>query len=149
MRLETSSPLFRYAMITAVLLGLAVGWFVQDFVASPSGSVAEVPTVVAACQIPAGTVLSPETVRVIMLPAASVPPKSARSIHEVLGRLTKFTLMPGEPILMPRLVPGEQKAQKIRLPVVSALGDYVVTWYADLCYLKQRFMTGLAGKNIL
>lgn len=149
MKFQQGTRVFRYAVMAAVVLGLALGWFIQSFTASPLGQVAEVSTVVAARYIPAGTVLSPDILRVIKLPAASVPSRSVRAPDEVLGRLTKTAIMPGEPILLPRLVPVGSEAKGIRLPIITALGDYVSGWFAELCYLGQRLMTARGGGTIL
>lgn len=141
------NPHFRYALLAAVLLGLALGWSAQNYLSAARGE-AVVPTIVAAQYIPAGTVLCPEIVRIVMLPAAVVPPQAVRSLHEVVGRLAKVAIMPGEPILLPRLIPAGGQASPFRLPIISALGDYAYEWYIDLRHLGQRLITAKTGQNV-
>jgi Flp pilus assembly protein CpaB len=146
--LTRKRPHFRYACLAAVLLGLAMGWSAQHYLSEAPGQAAAVPTVVAAHYIPAGTVLRPEILRVVMLPAAVVPPQAVRSPHEVLGRLVKVAIMPGEPILLPRLVPAGEQARNLRLPMLAALRDYAAAWYFDLHNLGQRLRIALGAQNL-
>ncbi len=148
MTMQRKPPHFRYAVLAAVLLGIALGWLAQIFLSESLDQAVEVPTVVAAQYIPAGTILSPEIIRITMLPARLVPRHAVRSPNEVLGRLTKVGIMPGEPILRPRLIPSGVKAGRFRVPILSALGDFIVGWYDDLCYLGQRLITAKASQNV-
>jgi len=91
-------------LIAALLLCAAAGLAVQALTPAPAASV---PVVVAAADLPAGTVLTDAQLAVQQLPAGAGPPGSAASPAELLGRRLASALRAGSPVLDTSLVgPG-------------------------------------------
>ena len=96
----------RWHILTAVALGLMLGFYIQDSVSSQQQSMAPpvVPVVVAAADISPGTVLRPEILRVVQWPEQILPPNTINSIQKIQGLVITVPLNKGEPILLPKLV---------------------------------------------
>jgi Flp pilus assembly protein CpaB len=93
----------RWHILTAVALGLMLGFYIQDSVSSQQQSMAT-PVVVAAADISPGTVLRPEILRVVQWPEQILPPNTIDSIQKLQGLVITVPLNKGEPILLPKLV---------------------------------------------
>jgi Flp pilus assembly protein CpaB len=103
MKLENS----RWHILTAVVLGLMLGFYVQDSVSSQQQSIMAppvVPVVVAAANISPGTVLRAENLRVVQWPEQILPPNTINSIQKIQGLVITVPVNQGEPILLPKLV---------------------------------------------
>jgi|SRR4051794_37052601 len=91
-------------LIAALLLCAAAGLAVQALTPDPATSV---PVVVAAADLPAGTVLTDAQLAVRPHPADAGPPGSAASPADLLGRRLASALRAGSPVLDTSLVgPG-------------------------------------------
>jgi Flp pilus assembly protein CpaB len=96
----------RWHILTAVALGLILGFYIEDSVSSQHQSMAPpvVPVVVAAANISPGTVLRAETLRVVQWPERILPPNTINSIQKIQGLVITVPVNQGEPILLPKLV---------------------------------------------
>ncbi|MCG2621737.1 Flp pilus assembly protein CpaB [Arthrobacter sp. I2-34] len=91
-------------LFAALLLCAAAGLTVQAFVPAPAASV---PVVVAAADLPAGTVLTDAQLTEQRYPATTGPPGSAASPAGLVGRRLASALRAGSPVLDTSLVgPG-------------------------------------------
>lgn len=70
-------------------------------------AVATQPVVVASVEIPAGTSIDADKVKMIDWPKESLPMGSFSTTEQVLGRVSTERLIPGEPITESKLVPRE------------------------------------------
>lgn len=70
-------------------------------------AVATQPVVVASVEIPAGTSIDADKVKMIDWPKASLPMGSFTTTEQILGRVPTERLIPGEPITEAKLVPRE------------------------------------------
>lgn len=103
----------------SVLLALAAAAAVYFYLGSLGR---RCPVVVAAAAVPAGKVLGPGELRVVMMPAEAVHPQAVRSLQEGLGLVSSAELLPGEQVLRPRVFPPEQAGPGGRLaPGVRAM----------------------------
>ena len=66
------------------------------------------PVVVAAAPLPAGKVLAPGDLRVVMLPRDAIHPQALRSLADGLGRVTATELLAGEQVLEVRVRSREE-----------------------------------------
>lgn len=66
--------------------------------------------VVAASVIDAGTVVAPAQVKVIDWHAPDLPLQALQDSKAVVGRVTRYPLQPGEPVLESKLAPADTKA---------------------------------------
>lgn len=101
-RLRPQLPLWRRALRrrrhTLVVLALAAA-AVLVLPALVPASVTGVDTVVAAADLPAGTVLAPEHLRTVRVAPALVPEDAARSTEELLGAETGVPIAAGQALL--------------------------------------------------
>lgn len=66
--------------------------------------------VVAASAIEAGTVVAPAQLKVVEWRAPDLPMLALQDIKAVAGRVTRYPLQPGEPLLESKLAPADTKA---------------------------------------
>ncbi len=94
-------------ILVALALGLMMGFFIQEYVSSQDQIKANkmVPVVVADANISPGKVLRPEVLRVVQWPREVLPPQTAETVKQVVGRLLIAPVTKGEPILLPKLAP--------------------------------------------
>ncbi len=99
-------------LLLAVLAGgIAFVTIIRVTSATPVAQEERQPVVVAAQAVQAGTILSAEDIEVRDLPADAIPEGAVTSLDEALGKLTTQDLVPGEVLLVARLVdPSKQGA---------------------------------------
>jgi pilus assembly protein CpaB len=99
----------RIAVVVAVFFGLLAAYGVYSFLrrqqqATDALRSATVDIVVAAKEIPPGTTITKETVRLAPYPKASVPAGAVvGSSEKIIGKVTKVQAVSGEPILESKL----------------------------------------------
>jgi pilus assembly protein CpaB len=94
------------ALITAVVLGALTSFMVWKYVAEvgqTSRPADAEPVVVAAAPIPARAVITSDMLRVQQIPAAGRHPAALRSPNEVVGKIARISLTPGEQVLSTKL----------------------------------------------
>jgi hypothetical protein len=111
-RLRTHLPAWRRALrrrrrTLAVLVVLAAVAALLPSLLPPSLRGADV--VVLRSDLPAGTVLRPEHLGTLRIAEELIPPRAARSVHDLTGRTTAFPLADGTPVL-PGMLEGEGAA---------------------------------------
>ena len=100
----------KWQILTALGLGLMLGFSIQEYVASqPSGLI---PVVVASTDISAGTVLRPENLQVMQWPQDYLPGNTVEKVKQAEGLIITQPVTKGEPVLLPKL------AQPIRKEVL-------------------------------
>lgn len=103
----------RWRMVGSVVLALAAAATVYLYL---QGLGRRYPVVVAAAPVPAGKVLVPGDLRVVMLPGDAIHPQAVRSLQDGLGRVTSADLVPGEQVLQSRARPPDQAGPGADLP---------------------------------
>ncbi len=91
----------RRYMVAALVLGLMLGYCIQEYVFSLSHGV--IPVVVAGADISAGTVLRPENLQVVQWSREYLPTHTAEKVKQVEGRVITQPVTKGEPVLLPKL----------------------------------------------
>jgi pilus assembly protein CpaB len=91
------------ALVIAVVLGSLTSFLVWQYMQSAApqkaAAVETTPVVVAATNIPARTVITPQMVRVQQLPVDGRHPNAFRSPGEVVGKVSRAALTPAEQVL--------------------------------------------------
>jgi pilus assembly protein CpaB len=124
------------ALVLALVSGGAAGWLALNYVnqpiatASPAGATAG-RVVVAARDLPLGTVLSSADVKVVAWPGDAVPPGYAARVEDVVGRGVIQSVSANEPLLMSKMAPeGAGGGLSITIPegmrAVSVKVDEVI-----------------------
>lgn len=133
-----------------LFIGMALGLLVHRYThqSAPSHPAATTPIVVAAKNIPAGSVLRPEVLTVIQLPTEIVPPQSVQTPQQLIGRHTTVPLVPGEPILLPKLRPEGLPPASPTGRRVAALGDHLLAFPSEAHTLWQKVRSELARRQI-
>ncbi|SHI69344.1 Flp pilus assembly protein CpaB [Desulfofundulus thermosubterraneus] len=95
----------------AVILGLAASFTVYSYIKKVEQEARQrrlAQVVVAVKDIPAREQITAEMVALKDVPVESIHPRAARKLEEVVGTVTLFPLVGGEPVLLSRLArPGE------------------------------------------
>jgi Flp pilus assembly protein CpaB len=91
----------RRYMVAALVLGLMLGYCIQEYVFFLSHGV--IPVVVAGADISAGTVLRPENLQVVQWSREYLPTHTAEKVKQVEGRVITQPVTKGEPVLLPKL----------------------------------------------
>ena len=92
-------------MLASVGLALVAALTVYRYLA---GLGERFPVVVAAASLPAGKVLAPGDLKVVMLPGDAIHPQALRSLADGLGRVTATDLLAGEQVLQGRVRSREE-----------------------------------------
>lgn len=95
----------RWRMAASVVLALVMAFTVYRYL---EGLGQRFPVVVTAASLPAGKVLGPGDLRVVMLPHDAIHPQALRALAEGLGRVTAIDLLAGEQVLQGRLRSREE-----------------------------------------
>jgi pilus assembly protein CpaB len=152
-------------MIISGLVGLLAMYTVHRYVTSHT-QVAVKPVshlVVAASDIPPGTLLTKDQVKVVTWPRELIPPKAIANLNGIENRIVDTTVNKGEPILLTKLAPqgtsaglagllGKGKrAVSVRVDDVSGVAGFVhpgdhVDVLADLALPESK---GHVSKTIL
>ncbi|MBC7338284.1 MAG: Flp pilus assembly protein CpaB [Firmicutes bacterium] len=103
----------RWRVVGSIVLALAAAATVYFYL---EGLGRRYPVVVAAAAVPAGKVLAPGDLRVVMLPGDAIHPQAVRSLQDGLGRVTSADLVPGEQVLQSRTRPPDQAGPGADLP---------------------------------
>jgi len=90
-------------LVIAMVAGLAAVVLAARWMKAQGAKQAQV--VVANVEVPLGSVIGDEQVRMADWPEANIPPGAFRDKGEVVGRVVISTVQRGEPILDPRLAP--------------------------------------------
>jgi len=129
----------RVAILVAVFFGLMASYGIYNFLrqqrlASESLKSDTQDVVVAALEIPTGTIISPEMVKVIPYLQTSVPPGFFSSPDQVNGKAVQETVVAGEPLLASRLgakagltmllAPG-QRAMAIKVDEIIGVSGFI------------------------
>ena len=94
--------------ILAAFMALVVGIAVYLFASSiqqetQAGAYAKGRAVVAAKEIPANTQITEDMVKLAQLPDDGINAVAATDLSQVVGKITRYPLLPGEQVLLPRL----------------------------------------------
>lgn len=101
--------IYLLATIMALITGLVVYIFINNLqkTVEASGEIPTTPVVVAVKSISENTVIDTEMLEVRELPTISVTPGTARTPEELVGKIAKFPISPGEQIVIQKLkIPG-------------------------------------------
>ncbi|NMB26394.1 MAG: Flp pilus assembly protein CpaB [Firmicutes bacterium] len=97
-------------LLVAAILGLLAATLTYTYIRSIQVTgipeVKEVSVIVATSDIPPGATISPNMLRLIQTPEASLHPEAATKANEVMGRIAKAPIVQGEQILLSRLLPA-------------------------------------------
>jgi pilus assembly protein CpaB len=100
----------RKLFLVAAILGLLAATLTYTYIRSIQRveihEVKEVGVVVATGDIPSGTSVSPNMVRLAKVPETALHPEAASSSGDVIGRITKAPIVSGEQVLRNRLLPA-------------------------------------------
>nr|CUV14275.1 putative pilus assembly (CpaB), transmembrane protein [Ralstonia solanacearum] len=121
-------------LLIATIAGLAAMLFASRWLVQ-QGSSGTTKVAVAAVDVNLGQRLSPEFVRLVDWPAASLPPGAISDEHAIDGRVTRTSLSPGEPVLESKLTPIGTKGG---LSAVIADGKRAIT-------VRVNDVVGVAG----
>jgi pilus assembly protein CpaB len=91
------------AVVAGLVATLAIRRYVIIKTTVPVAATRQV--VVAAGDIAPGTALSDQTVKIVTWPLEVIPPRSASSMREIMGRVVKVPIAQGNPILFSMLAP--------------------------------------------
>ena len=92
------------AAIMAVVVGIAVYLFASSLEhEARAGADEKGQAVVAVKKIPANTQIAGDMVKTVQLPAGSINAVAAAELSQVVGKIARYPLLPGEQILLPRL----------------------------------------------
>ncbi|WP_097091930.1 Flp pilus assembly protein CpaB [Novosphingobium sp. Chol11] len=150
----------------AIVLGLAAVFVANSYLskaeqaqATPQGGMAKV--VVASMPLAFGTAVTPEKIRVVDWPAASVPPGAFRDPVQLtsLGkqRVVLRQIEPGEPILTSKLsaeggratmsgvLRPEMRAVAVRVSDVAAAGGFVLPGDTVDVFVTRTAQDGMGG----
>jgi pilus assembly protein CpaB len=92
-------------MVASLVLALVAALSVYRYL---EGLGERFPVVVAAAPLPAGKVLAPGDLRVLMLPGDAIHPQALRSLADGLGRVTATEVVAGEQVLQVRVRSREE-----------------------------------------
>lgn len=98
-------------LVMALILGAVTAWLAtrwlkdQTRIAADRTRIKTQAVVVARAYIPQGVRLGRGDVRVVKFPMGAVPPGSFRSVRAVYGRVLRWSVFTGEPVLSSRLAP--------------------------------------------
>lgn len=128
-------------IILALALGAASAGAIYLYLHQVQGAVAHVEkgtVVVTQTAVPAKTLISRATVERVEMPAAYIHPRAARKLSDVVGTITRESLVAGEQVLLDRvvketetkaglsyLVPQGKRAVTVAVDEVSAVGWHV------------------------
>jgi Flp pilus assembly protein CpaB len=131
-------------MLAALALGLVLGLIIQEYVSSQRlpALPGMVPVVVSKFDLPAGSVLKPEFLRVVHWPQEVHPTQAAETVQQVAGRLVLAPVAKGEPILLNKLAPlarpkDSQKTEK-KVQVTLNMLNYPFRFIEDQLGLVDR-----------
>lgn len=101
----------RIAIAVSAIFGLVAAYGVYDFLRAQRRAVESLrenttDVVVAATEIPAGTPLAAQHLRLAAFPKASMPTGAFTTPAQVTGRIASMKIVPGEPVLDSRLADG-------------------------------------------
>ncbi|NLJ23914.1 MAG: Flp pilus assembly protein CpaB [Firmicutes bacterium] len=100
----------RKLFLVAAILGLLAATLTYTYIRSiqrvETHEVKEAGVVVATGDIPSGTSVSSNMVRLVKVPETALHPEAASSPGEVIGRITKAPIVSGEQVLRNRLLPA-------------------------------------------
>ncbi len=123
------------ALLAAGAAGFAFVYVKSRLSASPQ-KLDTVRIVVASEDITYGTKLTPDQLRLVDFPAASVPMKSYSVMDSVVGQTTKVFLLKGEPVLAPKLsteggglsvrIPENMRASSVNVNEVSGVSGFIL-----------------------
>lgn len=134
-------------LAVALAVGLVTSYLVYTSVkagADPHRDTAEV--AVAAVNIAIGEALTPQHLRVVRWPKASLPPTTVASVKTIEGRLAKSSFFPGEPILESKLAPAGQGGL---MPMMVPAGKRAVTIKVDEAAQKSGFLLPNSRVDVL
>lgn len=120
-------------LLIAAIAGLAAVLMAARWMQSQNGGQGRV--AVANIEIPLGSPITPEMVRMSDWPQSSLPPGAFTELDKVLGRVVTGTLQRGEPVLEARLAPVGTKGG---LSAVVAPGKRAMT-------VRVNDVVGVAG----
>lgn len=130
-------------MALALLSGLAAAWLALNYLRQPESPVSRVEAttsevVVAARELPLGTVLTVEDVKLIDWPGEAVPEGYSSSVEEVLGRGVITHVALNEPLIsskiavkeagggLPIVIPEGSRAVSVRVDDVISIAGFTV-----------------------
>lgn len=93
----------------ALVLGVAAAFLVQRWTAQRFADIQKkadgetTQVVVAAREIEFGTTIEATHLATVVWPATAIPVGSYHDVQEVVGKMSKYYILPGEPILAPRI----------------------------------------------
>ena len=100
----------RKLLLVALALGLLAATLTYTYVRSvqkvETHEVKDIGVLIATSDIPSGTAVSANMVRLAQIAETAVHPEAATAPGEVVGRITKTTIVQGEQILRNRLLPA-------------------------------------------
>ena len=130
-------------MALALLSGLAAAWLALNYLRQPESPIRTVETtetevVVAARDLPLGTVLTAEDVKLIGWPGSLLPEGYSSSVEEVLGRGVITNVVLNEPLIsskiavkeagggLPIVIPEGMRGVSVRVDDVISIAGYVL-----------------------
>ncbi len=132
--------LFFFFLSGAVAAYLAVGWLratTQQAQRTAQQAVQTVPVVVAAKEVPAGSVLGGEVLKVVNWPRDAQVAGMVAEPDKLHGRVVRYPLVPGEPVLesklaplgaaagLPGLIQNNRRAMTIKVDEASGVAGFI------------------------
>ncbi|MFZ5974781.1 MAG: Flp pilus assembly protein CpaB [Bacillota bacterium] len=91
------------SILMAVIAGVAVYLFASSLERNASASSDASRVVIAVKEIPANTQITEDMVALTQLTGSGISPYAATDIKQVVGKITKYPLLPKEQVLIPQL----------------------------------------------
>lgn len=130
-------------MALALLSGLAAAWLALNYLRQPESPIrtseaVATEVVVAARDLPLGTVLTPEDVKLADWPGATLPEGYSASVEEVLGRGVITNVVLNEPLIsrkmavkeagggLPIVIPEGMRGVSVRVDDVISIAGFVL-----------------------
>ncbi len=128
---------------TALVLGAVAAFITERSMSVAQTSGAKV--VIIQQPVEAGKAISIDQIRVIDWPGSTVPPDASRNTSEVVGRIARVSMIPGEPVLPGKLapksatgglssiIPEGKRAITVHVNEVIAVAGFALPWsYVDI-----------------
>lgn len=130
-------------MALALLSGLAAAWLALNYLRQPESPIrtteaAATEVVVAARDLPLGTVLTPQDVKLADWPGGTLPEGYSASVEEVLGRGVITSVLLNEPLIsrkmavkeagggLPIVIPEGMRGVSVRVDDVISIAGFVL-----------------------
>lgn len=134
-------------LMLAVAMGLLTSYLVYRTVKAATGQQADTEEIlVAGVNIGLGEALTPKHVKLSPWPKPTVPPGSLRSVKDAEGRVSRASMLVGEPVLDAKLAPAGQGGL---MPVLVPTGKRAVSILVDQAVQRSGFVLPNSRVDVL